>query len=289
MLDFTRIFLRILFSIQGFYQICRNLSLDVVLGALVMNAWIAKIFQIRLSWENYAVLGLTVWLIYTLDHLIDSGKLVREAHSPRHRFHQLHSQILWIWGGIVLLLDVLLSLFALEKAIFFNGCWVLGFTVIHFLLGQIESLESRLFFQKEVRIACVYVLGVGIAPFSLLQVFDWTMIALPATQVFLYAWINLTVISWYELEIDQADEHNSMAILLGRRRLSILIWSGLVLLMLSNFYSFYLIFRLEDKIVLCLMTASHGVVWLFKEKFKLNEYYRIVLDASFLLPLISFF
>jgi hypothetical protein len=66
------------------------LSLDVVAGAVAGALFFGEILQVQLSFSVLTALGLTVWIIYTLDHLRDAKQILNVASTDRHRFHQEH-------------------------------------------------------------------------------------------------------------------------------------------------------------------------------------------------------
>lgn len=70
------------------YRAVNQLSLDVAFGAMVCAAFFSHILHIQLQSNVLALLGLTVWVIYTTDHLLDVQKLKQRASSQRFRFYQ---------------------------------------------------------------------------------------------------------------------------------------------------------------------------------------------------------
>ncbi|NJL13528.1 MAG: hypothetical protein HC913_11335 [Microscillaceae bacterium] len=80
----------------------RILSLDVVLGVILMALLGGHICHHPVEKVVLAALGLTVWLIYTLDHLLDAYQIPPPAHTLRHRFHQQYFGLLvffWFLGA----------------------------------------------------------------------------------------------------------------------------------------------------------------------------------------------
>ncbi len=71
------------------------LSLPVVLGAVFSNRMAARLSDVEpIHWATSLVLALVVWIIYTLDRLLDNRK-PGGAQTPRHLFHQQHKTLLW--------------------------------------------------------------------------------------------------------------------------------------------------------------------------------------------------
>lgn len=71
------------------------LSLPVVVGAVLSNRMAARLSDVEpIHWATSIVLALTVWIIYTVDRLLDVRKS-GGAQTPRHLFHRRHQTVLW--------------------------------------------------------------------------------------------------------------------------------------------------------------------------------------------------
>ena len=75
---------------KDIYKYIQALSLDVSFGATIMSAFIAHFLGVQVGMNIYISLFIAVWLIYTIDHLIDAKRIKSEAQSFRHKFHQKH-------------------------------------------------------------------------------------------------------------------------------------------------------------------------------------------------------
>ena len=273
---------------KSFYVYFRILSLDVVLGAGLMCYFYAYCLRINPAWTAYMALGIAVWLIYTLDHLWDARKIPHEANTLRHRFHQKNFVVLSIVWLIIALLGAWLALSLLTQAVFWYGLILCALVLGHFLLSLIDGLKNTLFIQKETRTALIYSLGVALAPVSLSLDFSYLMLSLITAQVFLIAWVNLLIISYFEYESDQRDVHISTAIKLGKGKtiklVNILIVSqiivGLISFVLFDIYLFLPLF------ILILMSLTLVLIIEKRSYFKENERYRALSDAIFYLPII---
>src|SRR5688572_9142526 len=91
-----------------FYRLMNILSIDVVAGATVSALFFAKIFDVQVRPFGLLALGVTVWAIYTLDHLRDAKKIRHEASTERHRFHQRHFKVLTVLLCAAVLIDIVL-------------------------------------------------------------------------------------------------------------------------------------------------------------------------------------
>src|SRR5690606_1730538 len=86
------------------YQYVNILSLDVAAGAVIGSAFFAHLFGAHVAPIVYVALALTVWVVYTLDHLRDARSIPGVAATDRHRFHQQYFKVLM---GLVLLITAI--------------------------------------------------------------------------------------------------------------------------------------------------------------------------------------
>src|SRR5258708_19860438 len=142
-----------------FYQLANLLSIDVVAGAVVSGLFIARILQVHILPWGLAVLGLTVWVIYTTDHLLDARRLGAPAATARHRFHQSHFRELVMVLAVVVVIDVAMT-FLIRKPVLSSGLALAGMVGIYLLIQH--SLKSL----KELSATLLYCSGVALPPLS---------------------------------------------------------------------------------------------------------------------------
>lgn len=274
--------------LQEIGRMLRILSIDVVGGACVMNFFFAQHWNSCISHQAYLILAGVVWLIYTLDHLWDAFHIPHQAHTLRHRFHQKYFHVLiclWVLVALVLAYGIL---FLLDAKILYYGLLVGCLAVFHFLLSWWDQVRKAMFIQKESRIALVYALGVALSPWVMAdyphQLFDLLLLG----GVFLIAWVNLLLISWFEKEIDEKDGHISSARSLGEKRLRRLIGFlvlghilSMALILLLTFPQKYPSWSLQIMMMLTLAL----VIWK-KGYFIKGEKYRWISDGVFFYPLL---
>src|SRR6478609_2759298 len=100
-----------------FYRLINILSIDVALGSVCCAAWFAEIFEAALKPYAWMSLGLTVWIIYTADHLLDARKINEPASTKRHRYHQKNFTLLLCILLFAVLVD-LIFVFLLRRIVF---------------------------------------------------------------------------------------------------------------------------------------------------------------------------
>jgi hypothetical protein len=260
-----------------FYRLMNILSIDVVAGAVASALFFAKIFQVQVRPQGVLALALTVWAIYTLDHLRDAKKIRHQASTRRHRFHQRYFHVLTLLLGAVLIVDVVL-VFYVKKKVFEWG--IMLATVV----GLYLLIQHSLRFLKEFFIALLYTCGVLLLswPLSSLKI-NWIQYGV-IIQFAIVAWINLIMFSWFDQEFDRQDRQNSFVTILGRKTTSLVLYC----LMLSNFLlgGIQLFFQGVSSavIILSLMNFTLLLVFHFRSTMAYNDRYRLVGDAVFLFP-----
>jgi hypothetical protein len=261
-----------------------NLSLDVVLGAVFGQYFFARLLDIELSFPVYLVLGLSVWVIYTLDHLWDARFIKEKAISQRHFFHQEHFKslsfaLLIAFCSIVGLFFIFNELIIiLIPGLIFSALIGSAFLILRYGDQKLQGL-------KEVSTALFYVLGIGFAPyFYSNELFDSIIFFVFGFGYFLMAWINLLILSYWDKREDEAHGFGSVLILISEDQLvrGIRLIFGVLfsVLILSLFFlpSFY---HVHTSVLMGICGIHY---WVFNNN-DLNEK-RLLLEWSFVLPFV---
>ena len=263
------------------------LSLDVVLGACVGTWFIADFLSVTIPPLQVVALALSVWLIYTADHLLDAYQLKRPAHTPRHRFHQQHFRAISLAFALVALAGIGL-LFFLPAPVLLYGTGVVGLVILYFLLSKVVHLNRYL--PKELMIALLYAAGIFLAPWlAYRQSITWVVVML-FLQYILLALANLLIFSWFEIDIDEKDQALSFAKTAGEEttRQLILLLAGVLsisaFLLVTLFSPNSRMFVAE--LIVMGMSLLLLLIMLRPSYFAQHERYRLLGDGIFLLPLI---
>lgn len=259
----------------------RWLSLDVVAGGVVFTLAISRVLGVDLHWSIPAALGCCIWLIYTLDHLIDGNSLDRNPSMQRHAFHQKYRKPIFVFFLIVAGVGLRL-LFYLPYDTLIYGCVLLGLVGLYFL----SIWLFKIYFAKEIFIAVLYACGIFLGSFSLMQDMSIAVYCLFG-QTVLMASVNLLLFSYYEVGHDTHDGHLSWATHFGVVKtlkhllgllvlLAILIISTSVLELTSEQWKMQIIFIGMSTVLALIYTCPS---W-----FKQNERFRWVGDLVFLFP-----
>ncbi len=260
------------------YQFLNLISIDVACGAMVCAAFFANIFEVQLRIYGIASLGISVWIIYTLDHLLDGRQLSRRASTLRLQFHQRHFKMLSMLLIVAGLLDVYMIM-NIRRPIFSWGLGLAGIVTLYLLLQRWISPF------KEIVGAFLYSGGVLLPTLSLQTNVVSMSLILFIIAFMLTALINLIIFSMLDIENDLKHAQSSFATTFGhqntRKALIILfLIHGFIVLQLLIASSY----RVECFILL-LMNSVLMAMFIQPDNFKYHERYRLVGDIIFLFPL----
>jgi 4-hydroxybenzoate polyprenyltransferase len=274
-------------QIKFFLLLINLLSLDVVLGACAGMYFFSDLLDVNSPFLTYVLLGLAVWGIYTIDHLLDAKFTGRTAISKRHRFHQQYFKtIIIIWLLLILLGLCLLMLFPQIQFIVLPGS-VLALVMV-FWMGFIRWIGERASWMKEISTAVFYVAGIVLVPVLLApnEIIDHFFYLFFGAYSVL-AWINLLILSFLDREGDRIDGYGSVLVIISKRQLSNLIWilgillTGLMIILLFWIPSYY---KIHCSLLL-IMVLFH-LLQFSSQKQNNKDSIRQKLEASFILPLI---
>lgn len=259
----------------------RWLSLDVVAGGIIFTLAIGQVAEVDLHWSIPTALGCCIWLIYTLDHLIDGNSLDREPSMERHAFHKKYRKPIFVVFVLVACFGLRL-LFFLPYQTLIYGCVLLGLVGLYFL----SIWLFKIYFAKEIFIAVLYTCGVFLGSFSLNPDLG-LVVYLLFVQTVLMASINLLLFSFYEVAHDTQDGHQSWATHFGVVKTLNHLLVLIVFLGLSIAVSFFVSLS-SSQLILQLLFISMSIVlaaiYFAPQWFKINERYRWVGDVVFFLP-----
>jgi hypothetical protein len=254
-------------------------SLDIVIGAVVCSLYFTRVFRVELLPYAVIALALSVWIIYTADHLIDAKLLKWPASTLRHRFHQQHfSKLLGV--VVVAVIADALALFFVRSAVLKIGL-ILGVLVVVYLFTH-----RYLKFLKEFSGAMLYTAGILVPSLSGMPA-NWSLGHLILLfQFFLTAFINLLLFSWFDRESDLIDRHVSFVLFFGEHVTRIFLIMLFVLqLVLAVLQVSWLDFG-EGSFVILAMNGLLLLIFALSSYFSRSDRYRLAGDVVFLLPLI---
>lgn len=275
--------------LKGYYSKLRILSIDVVIGTLLMTYLFSVLLKSELSVFHYVIIGCGVWLTYTLDHLLDAKRIKHKANTARHLYHQQnYSLLLNIWY-LLFLGSLITSFLLLPRTLLIVGLTITVLVLIHFIFIKVFGHKVTIFLQKEFLIALIYTSGVSFIPIMSRTVEIDIKVVLALIQVFLVALINLVEFSFFEYKSDTRDNSGSLVRFLGMTRTKNFLMALLLLsvVMISATISMDGIGKFTIiQLVFCLMILTLSIILFKANYFMSNERYRIYGDLIFIYPIV---
>ena len=255
------------------------LSLDAPLVAVAWQGLFAVSFGVTLAWYHPVILGLSVWLVYVADRLLDAGKL--ELNQPHTFRHVLHAKYRWVftaaWLVIFGIVGVLVLSFLTPREILLGAGVIAAVSAYGVGIHLLET--KRPIFTKELQVGLVFGAGVTLGV--------WTQVAslqlLVSSLLFAaLCSLNCLLIAVWERRVDQAQQQPSLALTLPR--LPKLLPPALILFSLGTLVLTPL---LPYQLTLSLALAA-ALLWLlnaYREAFS-RESLRVLADVALLTPLL---
>ena len=264
--------------ISRLYRLLNILSIDVVVGSMICALFFARIFDVRVKPVGLIALGLTVWIIYTTDHLLDAKKIKHPASTQRHRFHQRYFHVLVFFLCAAVVSDGIAILF-IRRQVFEWGL-VLSSMVFIYLIGQRSLRFLKEFFISSLYTSGVLLLSVAVTPMGL-AISHYILII----QFGLIAWSNLVLFSWFDHVFDQRDEQNSFVTVLGRNATSKFLYTLFVLNFLLTAIQIVVSGFSVPILLLLMMNGTLFMIFIFRNALAEDDRYRLIGDAVFLFPI----
>lgn len=261
------------------YRYVNILSIDIAVGAVGAAWFFSSILYVSVLPYGYISLGLSVWMIYTIDHLRDARSISGEASTYRHRFHQKHYNSL-VWACIIVgMVNAIVLVFARPRVV--EAGVVLGVLVLVYLF-----IQRYLKVLKEVFVAALYSAGVLLPSISVVEekLSLWQLLVI--AQFAIVVLMNLLIFSLYDLERDVKDGHTSFTRITGKHFTSGFIGGLMVLQILCFVPHLVFDYHLERASLVLLMSLLLLMVLFLKSRWNINDRFRLIGDAIFFLPFI---
>ena len=262
------------------------LSFPVVIGAVLSNRMATRLSGVDpVYWATPVVLALVVFMIYTVDRLLDVRKPGMGRLTARHRFHYQNAFLLW-WVVIGAAVLVLILTFFLPGAVIKFGLVLGGICAAY--VAAVFRLPARhpALLLKEPLVAVLYAAGV----WGSVWVQRPTITGIDIAQFLMFmgiAFQNLLLFAVME-QLETPDQPLfSLATVWGADRCDLMLrWltfgivaTGFVLCFLTNDR-----FAQRSALMLALMSVSLYGIQRYPAYFLKNERYRWLGDAVFWMP-----
>jgi len=264
------------------YRIFHFLSLDIVLGALASSCFAAGLFGTDPGWIWWITLALTVWLLYTGDHMLDAWKHRKKLERELH-YYMMKNRKTLVWSmGLVAAIDILLIFNLFDQELMKYALFLAGLVLLFYAMRHIFRKNRVFNIPGEFFVMLLYMAGTWLGPAVVLESgFEagHGMIALLFMGVIL---MNLGVISIYDIKLDSRMGIASLASLLGiKRTRNLLLGTGIAIYLLSLLQ--FLVFEMDHfsqhALILAGMCTILLLVLYYPSRFRKNDYFRLAADA----------
>lgn len=260
------------------FKIMNILSVDVALGAVIGATFFAKLHRVEIFLIELVVLMLTVWIVYTADHLMDAYLLNRTASTNRHQFHQSNFKTILGWLMVVVIVNIILVCF-IRRQLLLMGEILAIVICIYFIV------QRKLKMVKEILSAILYTSGVLLLPLSSLNGLVPSEMIVTIIQFGLIVLTNLLLFASFDEQADRNDEHSSFAISFGSfTTRNVLVALFIMCTSLSIIQLLWLSFAAGAIIILALMNGALFFIFINRSYFEKNERYRLLGDGIFFMP-----
>ena len=278
------------YSYHSFFNFINTYSILVAVGSFSSYLFFSDLFNVKPNFIVASGLSIGLWVIYTLDHLLDGLSIGVNASSVRHREHFLKHKLI-----TRLILSGLLSLiglsFWLPETYYSYILFLCMLTSLHFWINYTLSVRFiALRYFKEVFVAFVVTIGFVITPtFEAQSDINVNQVICVFLFFYLINLSNLFLFSYFDKERDQKDNMITIAQFYGLEKLGGLIYLGIgvsfIVLVISFMYGY--IVGVSFLIFLAMQTTLLGII-IFPSFFRTNDRYRFFGDLIYLYPLITF-
>lgn len=268
-------------------DLIRILSLDVLAGALASGTLAVKVLGVQPTFSWWIVLPIAVWIIYTLDHLVDGMRLKENAHTPRHRFHYKYGRVISMVAGLLSILTGILVVLYFRKEMILSGLLILLMALFYLVFVWIMGKKSQLAFPKEFFVAGIYTLGIWVPLIIVsegLTAAHWLILV----SFFFITVMDVLIFSLFDLKPDLMDGHPSFTVRYGKSKTVLLIrFAGLINCLLDLSLIMWLT---ENHLILfasgifILMSLILAFLTFRLDYFHRNKRYKLAGEGVFLLP-----
>lgn len=267
------------------YSYINILSIDVAIGACIMALFVANIVNVSIPLPVISCLIISVWLIYTVDHLIDAASIKHTSHTRRHQFHQRYYRQIKFSVALILPLQIAL-LFFLPWSTLKGGIFLILIVALYFLV--LWSFKVKKIYHKEFVIAIVYTSGVFLPVWGIIGNELSKYILMLYFQIICLAFSNLLIFSLLEMASDALDDQRSLALVIGKFKTTKVI---IAILLIGTFLSTIMIID-SDSVVfrsaqIIVMMMNVILILVVSVKFlRKEDRFRYLGDGIFYLPLL---
>lgn len=274
------------FKAFPFLRILNTLSVDVVIGSILCSFLVVKLLNIEPGWAFWIILPTSVWIIYTMDHIIDALRLKKQAHTYRHIFHFLYLKTIIAILAAFSAINLFLILFWLENEIIYFGIILSLVTSLYLILLHFRSKKNN-FIPKEIFVSIIYTIGIWGGPIAMKNFNLSTQQLILMIIFFLLVLADVLLLSYFEVGSDKKDNHSTLSVKFGQsatnKIIFTIIFSVYILSIFVIFSDELFLHRSIAKLYL-LMGFIQIIIIGLPKLFEKNNLYRYIVELVFWIP-----
>jgi|TARA_B110000495_G_C23038070_1_gene620873 hypothetical protein len=186
------------------------LSLDAPLVALAWAWMFSKAWGVRsLPWELWVTLGVSVWIVYALDRIIDARRSIDPGDlETRHRFHKKYAKVFMagiFLGGLWCIHSVL---FSLAQTVLQYGLFVILCSGVYFALTLNRPRSGHAGIGKNLVAGLTFAYGAsaGVHAYSPILPFGDMVFSSEVLLFAAFCVFNMTAIDFWQLEGEEDED-----------------------------------------------------------------------------------
>ncbi len=240
----------------------------------------------------WIVLPVSVWVIYSTDHILDSFKKRGKAIIERHNFYYHYKDLLITFTTLSAIIVFVLSVLYLDKQIVTGGIILLLLIIVYFGAINMFGNNIRNNTPKEIIIAIIYTTGIIMGPLIWYNGIPPYHIIFIILVILVLAWAEGIMISWFDFDDDICDGYCSFSTAYGKENTrSFLI--GLHAIVEVSILIYLFSIEISDitfaLIILFIMNMLLGLIIMFPNNNFFKKNYRLTGEGVFVLPALAMF
>lgn len=186
------------------------LSLDAPVVAVAWFWMFSQTWGVRsLPWSSSVTLFVAVWVVYSLDRVIDGrGRVAESAQQERHQFHRRYQKwfLLGAAAGVGWCLYASLALLSQNALIY--GCFVVLLVLFYFVLVIVSRNSGEPSLAKNFIAGLTFAYGTaaGVHAYSPVLVFNEMLFSWEVWMFGLLCALNMTAVDLWELEGEEGED-----------------------------------------------------------------------------------
>ncbi|MBO6517526.1 MAG: hypothetical protein JJ975_13350 [Bacteroidia bacterium] len=261
-------------------------SLLVVAGAVSTAYFFGQLFHAHLGYAFYWLLGSTIWIIYSFDHVLDGMKQGEESVSVRHYIHFRYRKIIVPTVSALAVFNLFVAYYFLTPKLLQFGLGLTALVILYFsLVHVVKRLKTSWF--KELFVSVVVCCGMVVLPgISGDMDASFASLSLVACMI-LINYANLLLFSFYDYDSDIRNGLTSAATEWGKEKIKSVIMNVLAsAFALFVFWTFSVTSKVKLPVSVVIMIMFNVLLLLYiqEERFQEKGRYRFWGDFIFLVP-----